>query len=161
MKYEKRKAMDANQPSTWPDIVNPRHRNMKHRCIRIKLSGARCQNPAILGATVCRFHGGASAHVKKAAKARLENAADRLARQLLGMAEDPDMPPAIKLAAIKDALDRAGLNPRGALDIIHELKPWQQVLDGIDRDALDEAPTIIEGSIDDVDVAEFSDGRSA
>ena len=45
-------------------------------------TGARCKAGAILGATVCRFHGGSAPQVKKAA-------ARRLAAQL-GEAIDPD-----------------------------------------------------------------------
>jgi len=112
-----------------PDINNPKWRNMpeERRCVGHKRTGARCQRPAILGGTVCRHHGGAAPHVKKAARARLENAADRLARQLLGMAEDPDMPPAIKLAALRDALDRAGVGARQALDVSVEMKPYERL----------------------------------
>lgn len=102
----------------------------RNQCVAHKKNGERCQKAPIRGATVCRFHGGAARHVKAAAKARLENAADQMARQLLGIALDADAPPAVKLAAIKDALDRAGLAPNAKHEITHELKPWEQVLTG-------------------------------
>lgn len=44
-----------------------------------------------------------------AARARLEDASDLMAKELLGMAIDPNVGDAVKLAAIKDALDRGGL----------------------------------------------------
>lgn len=144
----------TEQPSTWPDINNPRHRNMTNRCVAHKKTGARCQRPAMLGGTVCRHHGGASPHVKAAAKRRLEMATDRLARQLLGMAEDPDMAPAIKLAALKDALDRAGLGARAALDVTHEIPLWQQVLNGVYRGPRRDAPAGPDGATLDTEVVD-------
>lgn len=149
--------------STNVPIHNSKHRNMPEgrRCVAHKKNGDRCQKPSILGATVCREHGGAAGHVKRAAKARLENAADRMAALLLGIAEDASMKPETRLAAIRDALDRAGLSPRQALEVTHELK-YQAIFDGIDRDiALDGAPTIVEGEVITDDFAEWDDGRSA
>src|SRR3954449_1168054 len=89
-----------------PDITNPKHANMpeERRCRGHKKTGARCQRPAILGGTVCRHHGGAARHVKRAAQARMDNFADRAARILIGIAEDPEMAPAVKLGAVKDLL---------------------------------------------------------
>lgn len=123
----------------------------------------------MLGGTVCRHHGGASPHVKAAAKRRLELASDRLARQLLGMAEDPNMAPAIKLAALKDALDRAGLGARAALDVTHELKPWEKVLEGVYRGPEVGAPAapvggtldteVIDGEV--IEYAEFSNDNGS
>jgi hypothetical protein len=100
-------------------------------------------------------HGGRAPHIKNAARVRIENAADRLARQLLGMAEDPDMPPAVKLAALKDALDRAGLSARQALDVTVEPR-WKQMFDRIARgtDGAD-APTVVDGQV--VGYTEFDD----
>lgn len=71
-------------------------------------TGARCKNAAIRGSSVCRYHGGAAKQVKQAARIRLENAADLMAKQLLGIALTADSE-GVKLAAIRDALDRAGL----------------------------------------------------
>lgn len=103
------------------------------QCVAHKKTGARCGKYAIIGATVCRFHGGAAGHVRRAAKARIDNAADRMARVLLGMAADANTPHAVRLAAIKDALDRAGLSARQALDVTHELKPYEQILERVAR----------------------------
>jgi hypothetical protein len=38
----------------------------------------------------------------------MENAADRMTKELLGMAIDPNIGAQVKLAAIRDALDRTG-----------------------------------------------------
>jgi len=76
---------------------------------------------------VCRFHGGAAKHVKAAARTRLENAADRMARQLLGIALTADSE-AVMLAAVKDALDRAGLKaPSEVVLSQSDPKPYEQV----------------------------------
>lgn len=81
------------------------------RCKAHRKNGNQCLKAAIDGATVCRTHGGAAAHVQRAAKARLENAADRMAKELLGIAIDEKTSDSVKLKAIIAALDRAGLKP--------------------------------------------------
>lgn len=78
------------------------------RCKAHKKTGEQCLKAAIHGATVCRTHGGAAGHVKAAARARLENAADRMAANLLGLAVDAESEP-VRLSATNSALDRAGL----------------------------------------------------
>lgn len=94
-------------------------------------TGEPCKNLAIQGSTCCRFHGGAAKHVKAAARARLENAADVMAKQLLTMALTADSE-SVALAAIKDALDRGGLKPPAEVVLSQgETKPWEELFDGI------------------------------
>ena len=81
---------------------------------------------AARGANVCRVHGGAAPQVKQAAMRRLQNAADVLVQRLLGFALDGEAPDAIALQAIRDALDRAGLNPKTAVEL--SVAPWQAVM---------------------------------
>ncbi|WP_339121454.1 HGGxSTG domain-containing protein [Pseudonocardia sp. D17] len=124
----------------------------RNQCVAHKKNGEQCQKAPIRGAKVCRFHGGAAKHVKAAAKARLENAADLMAKQLLRIAVDEEAPAAVKLAAIKDALDRAGLSPNQALQITHELKPYEQILERVARgprpgSAPVEEPEVIEAEL--------------
>ena len=101
------------------------------RCVAHKSNGEPCQKFAIKGATVCKFHGGATRHVKNAARVRLENAANLMAKQLLGIALTADSE-AVKLSAIKDALDRGGLKAPAEVVLSQgEPKPYEAVFDGI------------------------------
>lgn len=117
------------------------------RCKAHRKDGGQCRQVAIAGATVCRWHGGAAKHVKAAARARLENASDLMAKQLLRMAIDDDVADAVKLSAIKDALDRAGL--RAPNEVV--LSPGQQSgFDDVFTDIVAGPPIDVEstGSVD-------------
>ena len=104
----------------------------QRRCKAHKKDGSRCLKAAINGATVCRYHGGAARHVKAAARARLENATDLMAKQLLRMAIDDNVADAVKLSAIKDALDRGGLRaPNEVVLSPGQTSGFDEVFDGI------------------------------
>lgn len=98
----------------WGDGRNP---DPSRICTARRTNGEACRKVAIKGGTVCATHGGQAPQVKRAARVRLEMAADRMAKQLLGIATDADAPSAVKLAAIKDALDRAGLGAKHAVEL--------------------------------------------
>lgn len=70
------------------------------------------------------------------------------------MATDEELPPAVRLSAIKDALDRAGLGARAALDVTHEIPLWQQVLDGVYRGPRHDAPAEPDGATLDTEVVD-------
>lgn len=104
---------------------------MMNQCTAHRKNGDRCKRPAIRGATVCRTHGGAAPQVRAKARRRLEEAADRMAKQLLHMATDQTVSDAVKLAAIRDALDRAGLKPTTAVEVGLGTQPWQELVEGV------------------------------
>ncbi len=89
--------------------------------------------------------------------------------QLYKLATDEQIPPAVRLAAIKDWLDRAGLNAKTTIEL--DL-PWQQLLLSGITATVDEAtaevrefynpddttPTVIEGEAWEVSDKDYSDG---
>lgn len=99
------------------------------RCTARKQNGEPCRAMAARGATVCRVHGGSAPQVKAAAKRRIDQAAEALVQRLLGFALDGDVPDAVALAAVKDALDRAGLGAKQSLELSPKpLAPWEEMM---------------------------------
>lgn len=115
--------VEGTVDKTWSDGRTPARTCTAHRS-----NGQPCRRAAINGGTVCATHGGRSPQVKRAARVRLEMAADRMAKELLGIASADDAPPAVKLAAIRDALDRAGLGAKTAVEVEVGLKPFEELL---------------------------------
>ena len=138
--------VETHQRSAPINEVDPRHPWLREdgtperRCRAHKKTGEQCKNAAIQGSTVCRFHGGAAKHVKAAARARLENAADLMARNLLGLATDAESE-TVKLGATNSALDRAGLKPPAEVVLSQgNTKPYQEVFDEISAGSRAESP---------------------
>ena len=104
----------------------------ERRCTAHKRNGDRCKNAAIRGGAVCGYHGGNAPAVKAKARLRLEMASDRLARQLLNMTTDPNVADPVKLAAIKDALDRSVLAAKTAVSVEVGVKPFEMVFGSTD-----------------------------
>lgn len=128
--------MTTNEnPSAITPISNPKHRNMPdhRRCSAHKKTGERCQNPARLGTNVCPKHGGNAPQVVAKAKVTMQMASQDAAKFLVGLFADPNAPYADRVRAARDLLDRAGLSPQQALAITHELKPYEQTLQRIER----------------------------
>ncbi len=101
------------------------------RCSAHKKSGEQCKKWAIRGGTVCRFHGGAAGQVKRKAAARIEASLDRAAIAVVRLMEDADTPPAVKLAAARDLLDRGNLTGKQIVEVQGAPAPWQVVLQKI------------------------------
>jgi len=99
-----------------------------NRCIAHRKNGDRCKRPPINGGAVCPSHGGSAKQVRLKAQERLMAGILPLLAQLYHLATDETVPPAVRLAAIKDWLDRAGLNAKTTVEL--DL-PWQQLLSGI------------------------------
>jgi hypothetical protein len=105
----------------------------ERRCTAHRKNGDRCKNPARRGTNVCDFHGAKAPQVKRKARQRIEEAADRMACALLKMATADNVADSVKLAAIRDALDRAGLAAKNAVEVeLGPPKPYEVILETIE-----------------------------
>lgn len=101
-------------------------------CTARKSGGEPCLRYRMKGQKVCGRHGGRAPQALAKARQRLEEAADRLAKELLGIAIDPDADPNTKLKAIGMALDRAGVTAKQTIAIGPDANaPWRDVLDSL------------------------------
>ncbi len=83
---------------------------MKRICTAHRTDGQPCQASAIRGGTVCRSHGGSASQVREAARRRLLELVDpALVRLDRIIRESNDE--RIVLAALKEVLTRAGIDP--------------------------------------------------
>lgn len=99
---------------------------MNVRCKAHRKNGDQCKRWAIRGATVCATHGGMAPQVRKKAAERIEASLDRAALAIVRLMEDPETPPAVKLAAARDLLDRGNLGAKQMVELeVSTPKPWQ------------------------------------
>ncbi len=71
-----------------------------------------CRGPALIGATVCRKHGGQLPEVKaKSARIMLEELIHPALLALKDIVEDAKQPASARVAAARDILDRTGYKP--------------------------------------------------
>ena len=84
-----------------------------------KGTGKRCGNPPLHGGKVCKFHGGKAPQVIAASGRRiLEELGGPALVRMRDILTDTDTPPAVRLAAVKDILDRTGYKPAQTVEII-------------------------------------------
>ncbi len=119
-----------SEPSDGGAIDDWNRGNPARRCTAHKKTGEQCRRWAIRGGTVCTHHGGNTPAVKAKARRRLEEAADRLAKQLLDIAEGAESEQ-VRLSAVKDALDRAGLKPPTQVDVAVGHQPWRDLVENV------------------------------
>lgn len=98
-----------------------------HCCTARRKNRERCKHAAISGVRVCTHHGGNAPAVKAKARQRIEETAERMPKQRLGIATDVESE-AVRLAAIKDALDRAGPVAPKMVEVAIAPKPWESDL---------------------------------
>ena len=102
----------ARRPS---DLMEGAHL-MEGRCTaRSKQRQAPCRNRPSIGATVCRFHGGAAPQVQLAARARLERLTHPAITRLGELVTQQEFP-STALSAVRDVLDRNGFGAPDAPD---------------------------------------------
>lgn len=97
-------------------------------CKAHKRNGELCTNPPIRGSSVCRMHGGAAPQVKQAAFVRLLMESDPAAARLINMSRDEKLPPAVRLGALREILDRAGLTSKTEVALEIQVQPWEQAV---------------------------------
>jgi hypothetical protein len=103
-------------------------RNNTGRCKAHRKNGDRCKRPVDPGAAVCGHHGARAPAVRAKARQRIEEAADRMAKLLLKMASDENVSEVVRLRAITDALSRAGITEKTALEVEVSLKPYEKIM---------------------------------
>lgn len=124
----------AEVPSRGPKEVvwgDGRKPDPNRICSAHRTNGKPCRKTALRGTQppLCVSHGAGAPAVRRKARVRLEMAADRMAKELLGIATDSDTPPAVKLAAIRDSLDRAGLSAKTAVEVeVGPTKAFESIL---------------------------------
>lgn len=106
------------------------------KCSARKRDGTPCGASPIRGSSVCRMHGGGAPQTVAAARRRLMAASDRVGALLLRIAEDESTPAPVRLAAIRDVLDRAGVTVKQEVEVT--VQPWQQLIEGIVSEVPDE-----------------------
>ena len=92
-------------------------------------------------------------------------ATDRLARQLLNMTSDPTVAEPVKLAAIRDALDRGGVSAKTAVSVEVSTKPFEMVFDAIISGPREEPGALaglpeLDAATDDEIVGEIDDDET-
>jgi hypothetical protein len=100
-----------------PIVVWADGRTPSNLCKATRRDGTPCRRPPIQGATVCRAHGGAAPQVKAKAQQRLLEKVPKMLRMLNAIASNEDVAPAVRLAAIRDWLDRAGIDRKIEIDV--------------------------------------------
>ena len=97
----------------------PRRKDGISCTAKAKSTQKRCGNPPMRGGTVCKFHGGAAPQVIAASARRILNDLVGPALvQLQKVLDDVSTPPAVRLAAVRDILDRTGLKPPIQIEVI-------------------------------------------
>src|SRR4029079_17373764 len=102
-----------------------------HRCTAHRKNGDRCKRAAIQGGRVCTQHGGSARPSKPRPANDSKTPPIRWPASCSRWPLDENVSDAVKLAAIRDALDRAGLSARTAVSVEIGRRPFEQIFDQI------------------------------
>jgi len=158
MRPEDQNPTNPGQPVVvWADGRTP-----SNLCKATRRDGTPCRRAPIQGATVCRAHGGAAPQVKAKAQQRLLDKVPKMLRMLSAMASDETIPPAVRLSAIRDWLDRAGVDRKIEIDITSSTfaEFVAGVVAHVDEEDVPELPAMY-AAIDNVMDAEVVEERAA
>lgn len=130
------------------------------QCTARKKDGTPCKRPPIKGGTVCMSHGGAAPQVRRKANERLLQGVPKMLTELKRLATDESMPANVRLAAVRDWLDRAGVGEAMKAELTVNAAPWEAMLGEVflEYDA-DEEPIAMSADEDGVYSPETSDSR--
>lgn len=84
-------------------------------------SGRPCKRFPVRGVNVCPSHGASAPQVQAAARLRILEAADEVAATLVRLTLSEKTPPAVRVAAARDLLDRADLGATRKVDLRTDL----------------------------------------
>lgn len=87
------------------------------RCNATRPNGEQCKREAEPGSVVCDQHGGAAPQVRRRAAERVMMTADAAAAAMIEMMNDKSVPYGVRLKAMQDVLDRAGLQAKQVIEI--------------------------------------------
>lgn len=112
-----------------PERMTIATHDITRQCRAHNREGEQCRQHAIRGGAVCVTHGGRAPQVRQSADARLAAMVDPLLTELFRIARSGEND-AVRLAAIKDALDRAGYKPRDKVDVTSGGEPFSFTIQG-------------------------------
>lgn len=118
----------------------------KRMCTAKKKDGTPCKRPPIKGGNVCMSHGGAAPQVRRKANERLLQGVPKMLTELRRLATDESIPANVRLAAVRDWLDRAGIGEADKHELLLTTPKWQEALDDIFTEY---NPDIIDGEVVD------------
>lgn len=128
--------LSPSEPSTGNEIEfdSLGRRLPRNRCHAHKKNGAQCKSAAIPGGRVCRKHGGSAPQTIAKARVRLQMQTEKAADELILMAMDRGLDykrPDVRLAALREVLDRGGVGVKEEIDINIDPKPFEKLLEKI------------------------------
>lgn len=124
--------------------------NPQRRCTAKRTNGKPCRKWAIQGGNVCATHGGKAIQVVQKARIRVQNHADKLMRTELEFAYDETKDANVRLKAVQDALNRAGLQPISVVQV-GAIKPHEEIMADLEFGTMTRAESRAARGIEDSD----------